>query len=334
MSTNPPETGKKYDVAISFLVQDSALAQVLADKLSEGLEVFFFPHNQEELAGTDGLESMRVAFKSDTLLNVVLYRERWGNTPWTAVEAAAVKDSCLATGFRSLFFFVVQPTTKLPDWLPDTHVRFNYSDFTLEQAVGAIKMRVQERGGHFTPMTAAKRAGILKAEDSYRWAKSEMNSSQGLDKISLQVKEMFIEIERQCEEVNAASHLQLEFETQYVPGNAHQVCILRNDRVGMIVIWRQTNSNTLEGSGLFVQEFNGRMLFNSEIGRLMQLKRPDQVAEHKYEPELSRCREYGWKVKGSSTEFITSVAFAEKCVIQFVDLIERYNSGKVKKMEW
>jgi hypothetical protein len=117
----PPETGKKYDAAISFLVQDAAPAQSLYDKLSDGLRVFFFPRSQEDLAGTDGLESMRVAIKIDSFLNVVLYRERFGgNTPWTAAKAAAVRDSCLATGFRSLFFFVVEPTKKLPDWLPDS----------------------------------------------------------------------------------------------------------------------------------------------------------------------------------------------------------------------
>jgi hypothetical protein len=55
------------------------------------------------------------------------------------------------------------------------------------------------------------------------------------------------------------------------------------------------------------------------------------VPEHKFEPELSRRREYGSKTKGSSTDFITSAALAEKCVIKFVDLIERYNSGKVEK---
>jgi hypothetical protein len=69
----PPETGKKYDAAISFLVQDAAPAQSLYDKLSDGLRVFFFPRSQENLAGTDGLESMRVAIKIDSFLNVVLY---------------------------------------------------------------------------------------------------------------------------------------------------------------------------------------------------------------------------------------------------------------------
>src|SRR6266702_2175928 len=106
--TNRSDDQKKYDVAISFLVQDLGLAQVLYDKLSEGLKIFFFPRNQEELAGTDGLESMREPFVHDSRINVVLYRERWGNTPWTSVEAAAVKDGCLNSGFRNLFFFAVE----------------------------------------------------------------------------------------------------------------------------------------------------------------------------------------------------------------------------------
>ncbi len=66
----------------------------------------------------------------------------------------------------------------------------------------------------------------------------------------------------------------------------------------------------------------------------MQLKKPDRIAETEYEPELSRSREYGWKRKGQSTEFITSGALAEKCVIQLVDLVERCNAGKVTWAEW
>jgi hypothetical protein len=51
------------DVAISFLMQDVGLASAINDKLSEGLKVFFFPRKQEELAGTNGMESMRKPFR-------------------------------------------------------------------------------------------------------------------------------------------------------------------------------------------------------------------------------------------------------------------------------
>jgi hypothetical protein len=106
-----------YDVAISFLYQDIALAQALYDELSKTLEVFFFPRNQEELARTDGLDSMRAPFRSQSRLNLVLYRPKWGHTPWTGVEEVAVKESCLATSFKSVFFFVIEPTQEIPPWV-------------------------------------------------------------------------------------------------------------------------------------------------------------------------------------------------------------------------
>jgi hypothetical protein len=137
----------KYDVALSFLSTDKPTAAALRDRLSEGLEVFFFPRKQEELAGTDGLESMRIPFLKDSRILVVLYREPWGKTPWTGVEQTAIEESCLNNGWHRLFFIVLDKTSTLPIWLPLTHVRFNYADFGLEQAVGAIKARVQESGG-------------------------------------------------------------------------------------------------------------------------------------------------------------------------------------------
>jgi hypothetical protein len=230
MSVPEFDPAKKYDVAISFLVQDLALAQALYDKLAEGLRVFFFPRNQEELAGTDGPESMRAPFRNESLLNVVLYREKWGNTPWTAVEAAAVKNSCLATGFKSLFFFIVEPSTALPGWLPETHVRFNYRDFSLEEAVGAIKLRVQERGGHFTPLTPAKRAEVLKAEDEYRFNKSSMNSQRGLELIQKKLFGLFKEIERQCTIINEQGHLTIKCEINFIDRGSYQTCILTDIR--------------------------------------------------------------------------------------------------------
>jgi hypothetical protein len=72
-----------YDVAISFLAKDESIAAAIEAALV-GLKVFFFPHQQEELIGTNGLESMRDPFLKARVL-VVLYRTPWGETPWTGV---------------------------------------------------------------------------------------------------------------------------------------------------------------------------------------------------------------------------------------------------------
>jgi len=128
--------------------------------------VFFYPHNQEELIGTNGLESMRAPFLS-TRVNVVLYRERYGKTPWTGVELAAIQDSCLKTGFRSLLFVQLEKKDGKPDWLPDTHIRCVLDDFTIEQLVGAIKNKVQELGGVIHRLDAMSEAERVKREAEY-----------------------------------------------------------------------------------------------------------------------------------------------------------------------
>ena len=76
----------RYDVAISFLSRDEPLAVKLHNELREYLQVFVYSKRQEELAGTDGLESFRKTFLSDSKLVVVLYRNGWGKTRWTAIE--------------------------------------------------------------------------------------------------------------------------------------------------------------------------------------------------------------------------------------------------------
>ena len=101
----------------------------------------------------------------------------------------------------------------------------------------------------------------------------------------------------------------------------------------MVVQWSQQWSNSLDKSSLSVREYNNRMLFNSERGRFIQMHHPELICESKYQAELSRSREFGWKEIGRS-DFFTSNALAQKCLIQFMDLIDRNNAGKVKRSEW
>lgn len=54
----------------------------------------------------------------------MLYRQMWGQTPWTRIEETAIKDSCLERGWTSLFFIVLDKDDKLPVWLPNTRQEF------------------------------------------------------------------------------------------------------------------------------------------------------------------------------------------------------------------
>ena len=311
----PSSDTSKYDVAISFLVRDLTLAQALRDKLSVGLNVFFFPHTQEELAGTDGLESMRGPFLNSRL-NLVLYREQWGNTPWTGVEAAAVEDSCLKTRYRSLFFFVVDSTDVLPKWLPDTHIRFNYREFTLDEAVGAVKLRVQEQGGHYEPMTPQKKANLLREEERYQFERSQLKSQGGIERILGSVEALFNAIKGQCDAVNSDGSLEIECELNL----REHTCVMRIGRIGMVVRWNQPYSNALDNSGLSVEEYNGWLRFGNELRNQVIVRPPQLLRRTGYQPQLSRARDYGWREEGGSEdEFVPSYTLAEQCVLQLLD---------------
>lgn len=68
--------GKKYDIALSFLLEDKKLAGTIHDRLSERTNVLAYFNRQEELAVNCGIEGFTHVFKEDAHLVVVLYRER------------------------------------------------------------------------------------------------------------------------------------------------------------------------------------------------------------------------------------------------------------------
>jgi hypothetical protein len=323
-----PEENIKYDVAISFLSQDVAIAQAIHDKLAGGFDVFFFPRNQEELAATNGMESMRAAFRHESRLNVVVYRPKWGKTPWTAVEEQAIIDSCLHNQYKSIFLYVVEKTTILPTWLPENYIYFSATHYPLEEAVGAIKARVQERGGEYRPLTPIKKAELNQAEEDYRRAKSALSSELGTTLVFAKVKELFTEISRHIQEVNDAGDHPIQRQFTLKEGEREQSCLLGRHRVGMGVYWYQPWGNSLDKAILAVREFNENIILPA--GRI-RFTQPGIVGETRYDLDLSRTLEIGWQPQRGDKSFISSNTLASQLVIQFLDLIDRDAAGKVTR---
>jgi len=300
----------RCDVAISFLSADESIAAALHQALSDGLDVFFYPRKQEELAGKNGLEAMRTPFLEGSRVVVVLYREPWGETPWTRVEQTAIQEGCLKHGWQQLFFIMLDKTSVAPRWLPTTHVRFNYADFGLEQAIGAIKARVQEAGGTIAPLTALKRAELSKQETQYLKEKEQLRSPYGRDIVGPVTLELFDKIKELCAEIDASGSASIQ-----VASDTHQ-CHLRN-RVSLAV--------TLESysvSKLVVREFDKKLPMPGENPVYLN-GRPRVFRESSFLPDMNRAREYGWSEEGQPSKFLSSAALADKIVSLFIDLAAR-----------
>jgi hypothetical protein len=307
----------KYDVAISFLSADLALATALADKLSDGLKLFFYPRSQEDLAGKNGLEAMRLSFlPAESRIVVVLYRDTWGETPWTRIESTAIQEGCLGGGWERLFFVMVDKSSKPPKWLPTTQIRLNFPDFGIEQAVGAIKARAQEAGSVIKPLAPAERAQLARRETEYVNERAQLRSVFGASAAKKAAVAVFESLRKVCAELNAEGSLTIEFS-----GDA-QGCHLRN-RVSLRV-----GLSTYGEAELVVREFDKRQPMRGE-NLWYPDGEPQLVRQTKFLPDLNRAREVGWSAEGSEAEFLTPAALAETIANMFIGLVAKAERGQL-----
>ena len=270
-----------------FLKDDVVLAERLREGLSPHLRVFVFSDRQEEIAGTDGLETFRDVFRCDSRLVVVLFRTGWGETPWTRIEQQAITDRFLKEGPDFLFFIMVDSKSNPPPWLPENRIRFNLEDFGIDQAVGAIKLRVNELGGSFRKESIAEIAIRSQTIAAFnRETSTLMNSETGVKQASESASSLLSHIE-QCalEAKNAAPGLDIEVCGQVL-------CLgIRSPRASVKVTWVNAYSNILQDSYLCVEFFRCKIILPGE--NLYYIMGPPKVhVMHKFLPE--RVHGLGW----------------------------------------
>jgi len=313
----------KHDIAISFLSKDEPLAIELHDILSENLNVFLYSRKQEDLAGSDGLESFRAAFRNDCLMIVVLYSDGWGETAWTRVEETTIKERCLDEGWDCLFFIMVDESSTPPKWLPKQNIRLNLSDYGIEQAVGAIKGRLQELGGKLKKESALTRAKILEHQSNFRKEKEGLFcSEEGVKSVISEVNIVFKEVEKLSKEILESTKL------KYLVGYNDTQCVIRNGRVSLSLDWSLYARNRVENSKLIVTEAIGTILLPGE--RKMLLRQPKMLSEYEFVPDYTVDREWCWQKSGIRTRNFSSMELADYCFRLFLELVDKADRGELK----
>ncbi len=317
----------KYDIAISFLHQDEQVARDIDNRLSPNFEVFVYSKKQEELAGTDGTESFRKVFREQARLVVVLYRDGWGKTPWTRIEEGAVKDRFFKEGWDWLLFVMVDAKSTPPPWLPETRIRLDLMEYGLEQAVGAIKARVQELGGKLHKEDAVQRAKRLEREAALHGERKKLlNSTEGVNAVKCKAKEIYAEISRRSEEINKTTGLNLS------AGYDSDSSVLTNRRISISVYFYCLSTNTLENSELVVKEFNGRCLLPQEGGKIL-VTQPTELSVHKFVPDYTTDKEWCWRCQLDTNRCHTSQDIAEYVIKLLLDLVDRINKGDIPPID-
>lgn len=318
----------KYDVAISFLAKDELIAAALNDELSAKFNVFFFPKKQEDLAGTDGMESMRTPFAEDSRVIVVLYRDGWGQSKWTRVEETAVREAVFNGGWERLFFISLDKTSTYPKWLPPMYIRLNWEDFGLSEAVGAINKMVQDRGGSPEPMPADKRAAILQANQQHEMDRRNLSSSEGIRAIREEAAKVLVQIKAHVDEIREKRGISIAAGL-FRDGTLASGCNVTDGQVSLNVRWAQQWSNSLEHANLLVDEYDFELSLGSGEPHHVLRPNPQAIRQARFAPDLSRTREHVWKRDDGTV--LGSAQLATEIVIQFFDLMQRDHDGEIHR---
>jgi hypothetical protein len=156
------QTEYLYEVGFSFLKQDELIAYDLNDHIQGRLSTFIYSKKQEDFGGTDVEKNINKVFYEEARVVVVLYRNGWGETPWTRIEETAIKNRAFENGWSFLFFINLDPNSTLPSWIPRTYIWLDYQRFKTEGAIAIIEHKVKEQGGTSRQETIAEAADRLK----------------------------------------------------------------------------------------------------------------------------------------------------------------------------
>lgn len=302
-----------YDVAISFLAEDEPLAVQLRAALP-GLKVFVYLNHQEELAGTDGLETFRDAFRRQSRVVVVLFRARWGQTRWTGVEENAIKEFCLDGGWNRVVLVALEKA-KPPKWYPETKIYLDYEAFGFEELVGVVKARCLDAGADVRPPSALDLA--KKAAEAERFndeTECLLRNPQPLRDLT---GTLFAAIETRLEAIEREAGLPSlrgsvdgEYSAAFMP-DGPSIQLLRHWRFGH-------NNHAAVGLRLY----RGRFMTPLERARgAIQIEKPTEV--RRAELTLTRALGLGWCWKERAT-VLSSEAAAELVVKMLVEARKRY----------
>lgn len=307
----------KYDVAFSFIQEDETLATAINDLIQERVSTFLYSKRQEEIAGTDGEKTFNSVFETEARIVVVLYRDRWGTTPWTRIEQTAIKNRAYDEGYDGFAIFIpVVKSATLPPWLPKTQIWVDLERWGVNGAASVIEARVQQAGGSPRVESVTERAARLKRQMEAQTARKQfLDSIDGVNKAHEEVRNLFQCIEDIVKTVAEDAGLVLKTERgdRWLDVGGHLFCLG--------IDWQCSFKNSLQGSSLRVSLWRGPPV---RPGRIFAFDQPERLGEERYEFDRDSTERLGWRK--SKSEFLSGQGLAEVCVKVLMDQIHKQHS--------
>lgn len=311
----------KYDVAFSFLAQDEALATQLADVLGERHRVFLYSRKQEQLAGTDGEETFNDVFSKQARTVVVIYREGWGNTPWTRIEETAIKNRAYDEGYNFALFVAIEEKPTLPQYVPKTRLWIGLKRVGIDGAATVIDARIQEFGGEPRVLTLEDRAARAQRAADFKVFRGQyLQSKEGVQAVDSSYETVRTTLHTRGLAIKAAApYLNLD------PKGAHRIFFVTGAAPALKVELKLWFINSLEDACIEATIWNGHPpipnLFVPSI---------EHQPQHtlRLMPDVTEARTIAWQIETpDGTRLVGEEQASEHILTWWLAKIDQMNSS-------
>jgi len=313
-------TNFKYDIAFSFVTEDEPLATALNDLLQDRLSTFLYSKKQEEIAGTDGETTFNNVFGKEARIVIVIYRNKWGQTPWTRIEETAIRNRAYNEGYEFAVFIPIDTTSILPQWLPKTQIWCDYQRWGLKAAAAIIEARVKAAGGEPHAESATDLAKQVKRQTDFENYRIEfLHSANGVHSALNAIEEMHKVFQSKCAEIKKDSGFNIE----YIKARDGHMMVCAGGYCASIY-WHHEYSNSLSDSSLSVFTWDGAPPC---LGGYRLRDDPSVVSKTNYNFDINSAMSTGWFDPGKS-EFLTSDIFVDHILKCLFEVIKKDPSDK------
>ncbi len=290
----------KYDVAFAFLQRDEPLAYQINYLIKDRFSTFLYSKKQENLTDADIEIKFSDAFGKQSRVVIVLYRNKWGTTPWTAIEEKTIRNRASEQGFDFVLFIQLDETDAIPKYLPQSRLWKDISKSGVRGAANVIEELVLSLGGGIKEDMPIILETEAKNEPNFEVEKSKfLEAVSGLEIAELELKKLFNALENEKKRITETDkNINLTIKKD------QRNFILSYGNFSIRFYLQSKSSNLLMDSPLYF-EIQKREGLSGELNIL-------DVEEYHF--EMKKVGVYGWIKNQKSDSFISSKQLAEESI--------------------
>jgi hypothetical protein len=290
----------KYDVAFAFLEKDELLAIQINDLVKEKFSTFLYSKKSEDSLNTKPEKTLIDVFERQSRIIVVLFSNKWGTTPWTAIEEKAIRNRASVEGFKFLLCIPLDNPPETPRYLPQSQIWTGLSKLGVKGAAIAIEELVLSLGGGSKDELKTNIRTEINVESKFEVESSKfLESVSGLEIAALELTKLFIALET---EKNKFQKSDKNFPISYKKSD--RKCIVEYGLYSILFYSQPEKSNMLMDLPLYFE-----LQKNDSSSDKINI-----LAVEEYHFEVKKVGEYGWIKDVDNGQFISSKKLAEDSI--------------------